>query len=277
MLARRCARGGKKIREVDVINKVQNYYDKSVEVEWTRMDRHPLEFEITKRHIEQFIMPKSKIVDIGGGPGKYSFYFASKGHKVTLVDLSPNNISYANTKQNEIGIKLEQTIVGNAIDVSFLPSESYDVVFCMGPLYHLIDSIDRSSVINECKRVVKKNGFIVFSFITVMAQMISLLKRNCEKIDEWYEHLVNTISSGINNPEFDSEFTEAFFIHPFEIENYIKSNGLEVIKLAGAEGFANQSEEILKKLPKEKLNKWIELTYKYTEDKSIIGSNQHVI
>jgi S-adenosylmethionine-dependent methyltransferase len=260
-----------------VNTKVQSYYDNSVEIEWTRMDRHPLEFEITKRHIEQFIQPESQIVDIGGGPGKYSFYFASKGHKVTLIDLSPNNISYANKKQIELGISLEKEIVGNAIDISFIPSETYDVVLCMGPLYHLIDVNDRNKVINECKRVVKKNGFIVFSFITVMAQTISLLKRNSEKIDEWFDYLVNTIGSGINNPDFDSGFTEAFFIHPFEIEEYINRNGLEVIKLAGAEGFANQSEELLIKLPKDKLGKWIDFTYKYTEDKSILGSNQHVI
>ena len=75
-------------------NKIQQYYDKSVETEWTRMDKHPLEFEITKKHIEQFLKPSSKIIDIGGGPGKYAFYFSSRGHNVTLLDLAPNNILF---------------------------------------------------------------------------------------------------------------------------------------------------------------------------------------
>ena len=82
-------------------NLVRNYYDNSVEIEWTRLDRHPLEFEITKRHIEEYLKSGDSILDVGGGPGKYSFYFSSKGHKVTLFDLSPKNIDFAKQKQEE--------------------------------------------------------------------------------------------------------------------------------------------------------------------------------
>jgi len=258
-------------------NLVRNYYDNSVEIEWTRLDRHPLEFEITKRHIEEYLKSGDSILDVGGGPGKYSFYFSSKGHKVTLFDLSPKNIDFAKQKQEELGIYLENTIVGNAKEMLSIKSNSYDVVLCMGPLYHLINKEDRNEVIDECKRVVKNGGIIIFSFITVMAQTISLLKRNNDKIDEWYDHLVENINKGINDPVFDSGFTEAFFIHPFEIEKYINENGLRILKLAGAEGFANQSEESLLKLSKNKIQKWIDFTYKYTEDKSILGANQHII
>lgn len=42
------------------------------------------------------------------------------------------------------------------MNLSFIPSETYDVVLCMGPLYHLIQGDDRIMVIQECKRVVKK-------------------------------------------------------------------------------------------------------------------------
>src|SRR5690606_3522342 len=115
-------------------NRIRKYYDDSVEIEWSRLDRHPLEFEITKRHIDEFITCKSKIADIGGGPGKYSFYFAEKKHEVTLVDLSPKNIEFANQKEKESGITLQKTYVGNAINLSFLESASFVVVLCMGPL-----------------------------------------------------------------------------------------------------------------------------------------------
>ena len=258
-------------------NRIKKYYDDSVEIEWSRLDRHPFEFEITKRHIDEFITCKSKIADIGGGPGKYSFYFAEKKHEVTLVDLSPKNIEFANQKQKELGITLQNTYVGNAINLSFLESESFDVVLCMGPLYHLVNEEDRIKVVQECKRIVKKNGIIVFSFITAMAQTISLLKRNSDKIDEWYDHLNKNIETGINDPDFDTGFTEAYFIHPFQIEPFINKNNLELLKLAGAEGFSNQSEEVLLKLPKDKLEKWIDFNYKYSEDKSILGANQHII
>jgi hypothetical protein len=64
--------------EVKVMTIIQEYYNNGVNTEWTRMDRHPLEFEITKRNLDEFIPSKSKIADIGGGPGRYSFYLASQ-------------------------------------------------------------------------------------------------------------------------------------------------------------------------------------------------------
>ncbi len=134
---------------------------------------------------------------------------------------------------------------------------------------------DRIKVVQECKRIVKKNGIIVFSFITAMAQTISLLKRNSDKIDEWYDHLNKNIETGINDPDFDTGFTEAYFIHHFQIEPFINKNNLELLKLAGAEGFSNQSEEVLLKLPKDKLEKWIDFNYKYSEDKSILGAKEN--
>jgi len=40
---------------------IEEYYNKQVENEWGRLDRHPLEFEITKKHINE-IIGKNKII-----------------------------------------------------------------------------------------------------------------------------------------------------------------------------------------------------------------------
>ena len=96
---------------------IQEYYNNGVNTEWVRMDRHPLEFEITKRNLDESIPPKSKIADIGGGPGKYSFYLASIGHNVTLIDLAEKNIEFAKEKGKEIGIKLENYIHANILEI----------------------------------------------------------------------------------------------------------------------------------------------------------------
>jgi S-adenosylmethionine-dependent methyltransferase len=48
---------------------VESFYNKNAENEWSRLDRHPLEFEITKKYLDRYIPPKSNILDMGGGPG----------------------------------------------------------------------------------------------------------------------------------------------------------------------------------------------------------------
>ena len=49
---------------------------------------------MTKRYMEEYIPNDTpqKILDIGGGPGRYSIFLAQKGHDVTLFDLSGKNI-----------------------------------------------------------------------------------------------------------------------------------------------------------------------------------------
>jgi len=253
---------------------IEEFYDKHVDIEWGRLERHPLEFEITKKHIDEIMGNNQLILDLGGGPGRYSFHYASLGHKVTLIDLSPANIEFAREKQKQLNIFLEKAEVGNAVSLANIEDDYFDVVFCMGPLYHLISEMDRRSVINECKRVCKKQGFIIFSFITKMAQTISVIQKFPERIEEWTETLIKGIEERINNTQFDGGFTEAFFVDPLEVESFISDNGLSVIKIAGAEGLISQSEMILKKLPSEIFQKWIDFSFQYSTDKSILGASQ---
>ena len=50
---------------------VKQYYDNSVQEEWERIENRP-EFIITSRFIDRYVRPDDKILDIGGGPGRYS-------------------------------------------------------------------------------------------------------------------------------------------------------------------------------------------------------------
>lgn len=100
------------------MNEIENWYDNQYE-EWDRLDRHEIEFEITKRYLDKYITkPESKIFDIGGGPGRYSIYLAQQGYKVTLLDLSGKNIEVAKEKSGEVGIALEDYIEGNALELT---------------------------------------------------------------------------------------------------------------------------------------------------------------
>ena len=74
---------------------VKEYYDQDSMAEWNRLDEHPFEFLIAVKMMERYIKPGDKILDIGGGPGRYSLYFAKKGYDVTLVDLSDGNVELA--------------------------------------------------------------------------------------------------------------------------------------------------------------------------------------
>lgn len=66
-----------------------------------RLETHPFEFIFTTYMMDKYIRNGDRILDIGGGPGRYSIYYAKKNCDVTLVDLSPGNIALAKEKAAE--------------------------------------------------------------------------------------------------------------------------------------------------------------------------------
>ncbi len=126
----------------DTVKIVKEFYDKSVVVEWERLQRHQFEFELTIRYINRYVKPGDKVLDIGGGPGRYSLHLAAKGCDVTLFDLSSANVEFAKEQANAQGVSFK-AFVGDAREVDSLISEQYDHILLMGPLYHLLQESDR--------------------------------------------------------------------------------------------------------------------------------------
>lgn len=71
---------------------LENYYS-----EWNENDRllsrfGQVEFLTTIRFVEKYLKPGMKILEVGAGTGRYSHYFARKGHTVHAVELVNRNI-----------------------------------------------------------------------------------------------------------------------------------------------------------------------------------------
>jgi 2-polyprenyl-3-methyl-5-hydroxy-6-metoxy-1,4-benzoquinol methylase len=67
------------------LDEVQEFYDKNAQNEWDRLDRHRTEFAVTLRALKDYLphLPV-EVLDVGGGPGRYSIALAKLGHRVTL-------------------------------------------------------------------------------------------------------------------------------------------------------------------------------------------------
>ncbi len=98
-----------------------------------------------------------KILDVGCGSGNLSFYLAHRGASVIGIDLSKNLIDYCKNiaKNQSINIEFKEM---NA-QIPEFNDETFDIVVGFRALHHLPNI---KLFYRECKRLLKKKGFIAF-------------------------------------------------------------------------------------------------------------------
>ena len=141
-------------------SRVREYYARFGEREWLRLcnaDDGAIEFAITCHTLETLLPGSGRVLDLGGGPGRYTIWLAERGYRVVLADLSPALLEIAKEKiaQSGVASNVESVTVADARDLSRWPDDSFDAVLSLGPFYHLPEPSDRKSAAAEMVRVLK--------------------------------------------------------------------------------------------------------------------------
>lgn len=229
-------------------NNIVDYYTNyDEESRLIKDNAHRVEFDITNYILEGYIKPNSKMLDIGAGTGRYSFYYALKGISVFSMDLVEKHVEILNNKLNkyrDLRIKVAQ---GNALDLSRFEEGEFDYVLCMGPLYHLADQKEQYKCLSECKRVLCQNGILAVAYINK-----------------------NTHREFGNNPYFtglDSEYIkEALIKSEFRIIDHMATDGITP-KIGG---FINMLDE-------NDYKAWLDFNQKICRSKASIESTLHAL
>jgi len=154
---------------------IEQFYNSASEETRLENGMGVFEFERIKSLIEKYITSASlKIIDVGGGTGKYSEWLANKGHDVHLVEPVSKHIQIAKKRADKLKNKFKVQL-GESRKLNF--SDNYaDLVILHGPLYHLQKKEDRSKTILEAKRVLKKGGIVLgFAINSTASTLVGLL------------------------------------------------------------------------------------------------------
>lgn len=212
---------------------VKSYYDNQAETEWKRLEGFHFEFEITKAMLQKY-MKKGTVLDIGGGPGRYSVYLAQLGFDVTLVDLSHGNVELAKQNAAKAGVKIN-AYQCDACDMEKLNLGQFDNVLLMGPLYHLTDETDRKKCVLEAKRHLNDGGVLFASFIMTHGGFNYYLDAGPDLILR--ETQLDLFDCMAQDKSWSGDgWTKVFFAEQEKIAPFFDSLGLEKITLFGQEG-----------------------------------------
>lgn len=258
--------------------KVEQFYDSNVQREWDRLGRHKTEFAITMRALSEYLpRPPARIVDIGGGPGRYSIALAQMGYDVTLVDLSAMELDLAGGKAAEAGVRLAGYVHANALDLIDLPGQPYDAALLMGPLYHLLDLQERRTAVAQAKSVLRPGALLFAAFITRYAGIRWSARYLPSWIIERADDVERLLDTGINMPPAEGGFTDSYFAHPSEIKPLMEEGGFRTLDLLACEGVISMIEDEINLLEGEDWSAWVDMNYRLCRDPSIHGAAEHLL
>jgi 2-phosphosulfolactate phosphatase len=122
------------------LDRVRAYYSRFGE--WERLDSPAgaLEFRRACALLDAHLPTGARILDLGGGPGRYSIHFARRGHRVVLADLSATLLEAARRSFVEAGVtdNIDSIDEADAQNLARYSDERFDAVAAFGPFHHLL-------------------------------------------------------------------------------------------------------------------------------------------
>jgi ubiquinone/menaquinone biosynthesis C-methylase UbiE len=265
---------------------VKNYYNGFGEREWDRL-KGPndgfVEYAVTRKMLSKYLKPKSRILDIGGGPGRYAMWLAKHGHRVVLADLSPELLAIARTKLAEADVmaNIEEIVEADACDLSHWQDNSFDAVLSLGPLYHLIDADDREKAVSEMRRVLKPHGV---AFAALMP-LYGFIRRSLAIPDE-RRHLTQTefvsrvLEEGVFINNIPDHFTNGYGVRPEEVPAFFAQRGFTMQTLLAAEGIVGDLQRVLFELEQNDPATYqaaLDVILSTANDPGILGMASHLL
>lgn len=247
------------------------FYEKASEE--TRLEKGMgiFEFERIKSLIEKYIPSNpSKIIDIGGGTGKYSEWLAQKGHQVLLVEPVSKHIRIAENRNQKLKNKFS-IHVGESRKLEF-PDNYADLIILHGPLYHLQKKEDRDTTIKEAKRVLKNNGIILgFAINYTASTLVGLLNGLIHK-KTFFEMCENELTTGIHNPPSDFPWllAEGYYHKPEQLKEEFVNQELTYLNTYAVEGMAWLNKDYFANMLNDKKKKTLSKLTKITENDSYL-------
>ena len=230
----------------------RSYYDEYGEREWDRLERDLylwLEWEETIHFLERELPASGRVLDVGGGSGRYSVWLADRGYDVVLVDPSERQVELAAGKATEHGVDDTVTTVVGDVRAIAHGDDAFDATLCLGgPLSHVLTEAKRREAASELERVTVPGGPV---FVSVMGRLAALqtIARFSGKLsaeDDETELLPRLARTG----DYDHDLLDAFDREPTappmhlfrvaELERLLGDAGLTVETVTGLESVVSQ-------------------------------------
>ncbi len=264
-------------------DKIKTYYTQFDE--WGRLDSAEgvLEFDILMEIILHYAPAGTTVLDLGGGPGRYTAALSRAGYNMHLADLSPTLIEIARSKVREYGNAafIKSIEVADATDLRLYAADSFDTVLLSGPLYHLTTEKEILICLSEVKRVLKPSGRIIAVYIPWLSGVRGVLTRSMSRPAQAdAKTLQEVFETGRFHNQSNDGFQEGMYLRTDQIEGYMQASGYRRVAIRSLRGIGNGLEAGILRLKTDNpalYTAMLELIKASASEPSVIESGGHAV
>ena len=237
------------------------------------LSRHgQVEYRTTMKYIRECLNGVSdpNILEVGAGTGRYSVTLAKQGFSVTAVELVAHNLDILRAKLD--GSEPITALQGNALDLSMLPDDAFDLTMVLGPMYHLYTQEDKLQALQEALRVTKPGGYLLVAYCMNEPTIIQYVFGKNHLREVLDAHLLTEDWHCVSEPKevFEQVRTE-------DIAALDAVLHAQRIKLVATDGATNYYRELIDAMDAETFEKWMEYHFVICERQDLIGASNHTL
>jgi SAM-dependent methyltransferase len=211
-----------------------------------------------------------RILDAGGGTGRWALWLAGLGHSVVLTDLSSAMLEVAQEKFSAVGCDVE-VLRSDICDMPALADDQFDLSMAQGdPLSYCHDP---SRALAELARVTRPGGHVLVSVDSRIRAVRGMARL------EW-QHTAEILATGEMLSTNDQNIP--FRLHAFtvgELRSLFDQTGLEFVRVVGIPAFfqllpRETQERILTNA--DDLESYLDIERQFADDPGWAGAANHI-
>ena len=152
------------------IELVRAYYDRLGEKEWDRLTatvRGRVSLEVHRRFLRRFVRPGCRVLEVGAGPGRFTFELAAVGATVVVTDVSDVQLGLNEARLGGTDAErcVERREPLDVCDLSRYTDAEFNCVLAFGgPLSYAFERTDEA--MRGLLRVTRPEGVVVASVMS---------------------------------------------------------------------------------------------------------------